>query len=232
MLYKTIDEMKQATRWTPDGPTQFDSAKNYCGEHPTGYVVVVGRNRDSDTLTNCNFDVALDHLGGESERPEEGFQAVRVARFGHWACGWYELILVHESATDKLEIAREILNSLHDYPVLDEDAWSEQEWEEQSETLDAHADEFRRELLKYCEFKNSDREPRGKRGADIAEIVDRVYRDDCSNSGEGWVTAESIARYFAGSGKWDIPRMAKEGNRFARALISCGFVTSVKEAAG
>jgi hypothetical protein len=39
-------------------PTSFDSRSNYAGEIPDDKgLVCLGRNRDSDHLTNCNWDV-------------------------------------------------------------------------------------------------------------------------------------------------------------------------------
>ncbi len=85
------------------------------------WLVLLGKNRDSSLLEKSNFDIALERLGGESDD-------VEVCRFGHWACGWIEIVIVNpESKAAK--IADDIENQLEDYPALDEDDWTTRECE-------------------------------------------------------------------------------------------------------
>lgn len=113
-------------------PSAFDSLSNYAGETEfPGWLVVLGRNRDSDDLANSNFECALEQLGGE----EPG--KVEVFNFGHWACGWIEYLCVHESARDQVTKGEEIQNLLTEYPILDEEDFSRREQE--------HADQIWRE---------------------------------------------------------------------------------------
>lgn len=109
-----------------DNSGGLDGRSNYSGgmEHPD-WVVSCGRNRDSDLLQESNFDAALERLGGESKH-------VIVERFGHWGCGWFELILVNPRSQKHLAIAHTIHIELEAYPVLDESDFSEREWEYQS----------------------------------------------------------------------------------------------------
>ena len=51
------------------------------------------------------------------------------SRFGHWACGWFELILVNPASDKHLKIAYQIKQDLDAYPVLDDDDYSEREYE-------------------------------------------------------------------------------------------------------
>jgi len=105
-------------RWTrPDSFMAMDSGWQYS----KAAFVFLGRHRDSDLLTESNFECALAALGGESD-------TVRVVREGHWAVGWVEWIAIHESDTKALNIADDILCALSDYPVLDESDFSEREW--------------------------------------------------------------------------------------------------------
>jgi hypothetical protein len=53
-------------------------------------------------------------MGGESSN-------VQVHRFGHWACGWFELILINPVNKDIVKKAEDIMSALSDYPVVDED---------------------------------------------------------------------------------------------------------------
>lgn len=98
-----------------------DGYQNFMGDdsYYQDWYGVIGRSRVSDILEECNFEVALDMLGGEGEN-------VRVERYGHWACGWIEEIYVRPE-TEEYNIACKIEKSLEDYPILDEEKFSEME---------------------------------------------------------------------------------------------------------
>lgn len=100
---------------------------NYLGQTWEGYYVFLSQTRDSDALTRSNFECALKELGGVND------YAVVVTYERHWACGWLETILIHKTNTQALKIADDILWSLADYPVLDEEHYSELEYEENHE---------------------------------------------------------------------------------------------------
>lgn len=103
-------------RWTrPD---------SYFGaEWPDYFSSGVGRSRNSDALERSNFECMLRDLGGESE-------TVVVVRESHWAVGWVEWIAIHESDAKALEIADDTRAAMDDYPVVDEDHFSQTEWDE------------------------------------------------------------------------------------------------------
>ncbi len=86
------------------------------------YFTIGGQHRDSETLSRSNHRSILRALGGESE-------TVLVIRDNHWAIGWIEAIYIHQSDTAALAIAERIANRLDDYPVVDEEDWSELEYE-------------------------------------------------------------------------------------------------------
>lgn len=115
-------ELKKLKKWTyPD---------NYSGESFFEYYRTgIGRSRDSEILEESNFHSMLEALGGESE-------TVIVERAGHWACGWVEGILIHESDEKSLKIADDIMVDFESYPVIDEMDWSEREQEYYSEYAD------------------------------------------------------------------------------------------------
>lgn len=103
-------------------PSGWDSAKNYIGapfNTLAEWSVVMTHNRDSDFLTEHNWEEAFALLGGESGE-------VAIHRFGHWACGWWEALCVKG---EKLEKGQEIADRLEAYPILNEDAFSEKECE-------------------------------------------------------------------------------------------------------
>src|SRR3990172_643102 len=118
-------------------PTGLD-AHIELGEREDWFIVPVSQTRDSETMSRCNFISALETLGGE----QEGL--VEVHRFGHWGPGWFEIILVHPSLEEK---GNEIEAALSDYPILDEDKFSEMEEDERRENWGAWAGrEFVRQL--------------------------------------------------------------------------------------
>ena len=95
--------------------------ENYYGERWDGFYVFLSQTRDSEALTRSNFTCALEQIGGN----------VAVAHERHWACGWVETILIPQENTQALEIAQKILDKLEDYPVLNEEHYSELEYSEQ-----------------------------------------------------------------------------------------------------
>lgn len=112
-------ELKHIKRWAmPD---------SYFGETWPDYYSAYGQHRDSDALSRSNFASMLKALGGESE-------TVLVVRESHWAVGWVEWIAIHESDEKALTTADAILERLEDYPVVDDDHFSETETEEANET--------------------------------------------------------------------------------------------------
>jgi len=86
---------------------------DYAGEDWSEYFVFLGRNRDSGPIEECNFQVGLSLIGGESN-------TVIVVSESHWAVGWAEWIAIHQSDDKSIETANEALKSLDEYPVLDE----------------------------------------------------------------------------------------------------------------
>jgi len=119
-------ELKRYRDWAP---TTFDArGLALCSgdEDDRGdwYVVPVIRTRDSGPPEESNFSAALGIMGGESE-------TVEVHRFGHWACGWFEVIL---AAPERLVDAFTVAKRLDDHPVLDEDDLCRREWDAAAET--------------------------------------------------------------------------------------------------
>jgi hypothetical protein len=114
-------------------PTGFDRAGAFLDEDRQEWLVVnVSRNRDSDCLAESNFQTFLEGLGGESDN-------VEVHRFGHWACGWYEIILIDAKAEDIVALAQEMEDALENYPVLDEQDLSKRENEAEQESWESWA---------------------------------------------------------------------------------------------
>jgi hypothetical protein len=106
-------------------PTTFDSSGAFLDDRQDWLVCPVIQTRDSETLDRSNFVSFLAALGGESE-------TVEVHRFGHWGPGWYEIIIVAPETPARAE-AEQIAAALEDYPVVDEQAYSDLEYKETCE---------------------------------------------------------------------------------------------------
>jgi hypothetical protein len=99
-------------------PTAFDSRGLGTDESNSHWIVAPCTvTRDSDGLSQSNFDACLELLGGESN-------LVQVHRFGHWGPGWFELIAVSPTPHNRAILA-DIVRALDNYPVLNEDDYSE-----------------------------------------------------------------------------------------------------------
>ena len=97
---------------------------NYFGAvWPATYSAGLGQSRDSDTIERSNFACMLKALGGESD-------TVQVVRERHWAVGWVEWIAIHQDNEAALKIADDVQERLADYPVVNEEHWSELEQED------------------------------------------------------------------------------------------------------
>lgn len=118
-----------------DASEHAEDLPNYGDWSPTGmdhkglnlpdrqaWKVGPSRTRDSEIITESNFKAALASLGGESE-------TVEVHSFGHWACGWFEIIIVDPSDDAAMTALGEVVCALENYPILDEHDVSERESE-------------------------------------------------------------------------------------------------------
>lgn len=111
-------EPKYMRRWV--------NPEAYFGEQWPEYYVFLSQHRESDTLTRSNFTCGLEAIGGESD-------TVVVVHERHALVGWVEWIGIHCTDDDALEAADTVLKRLDAYPVVNEDHWSDLEWEEAQE---------------------------------------------------------------------------------------------------
>lgn len=87
------------------------------GETPYDAYFLYMRHRDSDCLTNSNFEVMEKLLKG-------AFTFVT----GCWAYGWREYLALPERADSETKgLAEDLLTQLRAYPVLSEDDWCQRE---------------------------------------------------------------------------------------------------------
>jgi len=103
----------------------------YGGHSPDGDYCIAAQTRDSDALTRSNYECILRDLvalAKEHDGPDREEASVYDFRAGHWVCGWIEYIIVKRDAPDAvLQAAGEIVCALSDYPVYDEEHFSELE---------------------------------------------------------------------------------------------------------
>jgi hypothetical protein len=103
-------------------PTGFDPKGLGLVDQQDWLVCPVARNRDSGVLAESNWEVfgcildGLDPAGVDHE----------THRFGQWANGWFELVIVRPGSACAVE-AESFEASLSDYPVLDDSDYSERE---------------------------------------------------------------------------------------------------------
>jgi len=110
-------------------PTGFDPKGLALREQQDWLVAPVTRNRDSGVLAESNWACQLAELKRAPMTDPDGDADYEVHRFGHWACGWFEITIVRPDspaakAADELEAA------LADYPVVDDSDYSERCCEE------------------------------------------------------------------------------------------------------
>lgn len=112
--------MTDLQRYSEFAPTSWDHHIDV-EDIEDWFVAPVFRNRDSGVLENSNWDVVLDDLGGESD-------TVQIHRFGHWACGWFEIIVVAPDSAARTTAAS-WAQRLKDYPIADEMHYAQRQQE-------------------------------------------------------------------------------------------------------
>jgi len=115
-------------RYKDYAPTGFDSKGLNLPGQQNWLVVPVGLTRDSGSFEESNFEAAIELLDGESD-------TVEVHRFGHWACGWFEIIIV-DPKSKQADKAKGIETALENYPLLDEESYCLKQHEATAEYWD------------------------------------------------------------------------------------------------
>lgn len=110
---------------------QRDSA--YWGERGN-WLVVDCLTRDSDCLTRSNYRTFIKLLGGKGTEGAKGTQEINenlaIEEATHWACGWLQYLIINPECAELIAIAEKAHGRIADYPVLDENDFSELETEE------------------------------------------------------------------------------------------------------
>lgn len=84
-----------------------------------------GRHRDSDAIERANYRAMTERILMNEPLGDDW----DILRFGHWAVGWIEEIVVRPG-THAYELAVEAARQLENYPILDEHIFAEEESDE------------------------------------------------------------------------------------------------------
>ena len=144
---------------------KWSRSDNYIGKTYYDYYVLLSHSRDSGLVEESNFQSALKILGGESD-------TVKIIRSSHWAVGWIEMILIHESDKEAIIKGNEIEKALDNYTILDEDVFSDVVTEKKTEMHDQIKYDADHGLFAYWDL------PENYTDEDIWEKVDRFIIDE------------------------------------------------------
>ena len=97
---------------------------SYYGDNPDWFVSLAVT-RDADVLDRANFAELLDRL--------EDVNEWTIERSGHWAVGWIDVIVV-KPGSDAVAIVEQAQREIADYPVLDDERYSEMETDDALKT--------------------------------------------------------------------------------------------------
>lgn len=116
----------------------------YGGDLPLGetWAWTAGRSRDSDLLNQSNFAVILEDM-------KQFRKDVKVERYGHWGPGWVERLCVRMldkdgKVTKAGRAAVDWEKRLEDYPVADDEDWSDRQDEAMDKNLKAAVEDLLR----------------------------------------------------------------------------------------
>ena len=110
-------------------PTAFDARGAFLDDRQDWLVVPVGQTRDSGPLPQSNFASAEKML----EEADPDCEDHEKHSFNHWGPGWFEILIVRPESTCE-HVATEIEAGLENYPVLDDEDFSEREYTDMEET--------------------------------------------------------------------------------------------------
>lgn len=168
---------------------------DYAGFDPVGHLGVMTIHRDSGLLDRVNWEVACERMAGAAgfgevpflpdwqDQPDEpslfgGDPGISPAVYwweaSHWAVGWVRYLMVRPDAPEAvLTAAQEIRDDMADYPVLDEERYSDAEYEQ---VTTAWAEMSVKERLDVIRWSKS---------RDISPFAAR--RDELPDDDGGWI---------------------------------------------
>lgn len=126
----------------------------------TSQAIMLSVNRDSSALARSNWRVIVADMqkrfGDESDLDNVA-SGWHIERFGHWACGWIDYLLIDvystsvpepglsdPQTTEPFDVMVDWLVALDDYPIANEDDYSQLESEELYDYLSSEIGFMRR----------------------------------------------------------------------------------------
>lgn len=94
------------------------------------WLIAAAIHRDSGALERSNFEVMEKRLRGDSTIAASEIEAVAIERASHWAVGWIDYLLVNPESGPAASLAQSMIEAIEDYPVLDEEHFSQLETDE------------------------------------------------------------------------------------------------------
>ena len=112
-------------------PHRWTRPPSYYGAIWPEYYVVSGQHRDSGILDQSNFNVTEQRLAPWDDTEVNALDhAWTTTTASHFLVGWVDTIYVHQDApVELLAEAAEVIESLENYPILDEEDYSRREME-------------------------------------------------------------------------------------------------------
>ena len=124
-------------------PTGFDSRGLGCPELQAWQVCPVILTRDAGLVDRANWEA----FTSEMERVDPDGESHEVHGFNHWACGYFDIILVKPD-TPAHRLARELATGLEEHPLVCDATYSRLQNEGIEEYWDGLAMQERVELCK------------------------------------------------------------------------------------
>jgi hypothetical protein len=109
-------------------PTTFDRKGAFLDDGRQEWLVApIGTNRDADCLTRSNWDSMIATL--EHETDDDETETWEEHSFNHWGPGWFSIVIVKPGSVAE-SLVTEMARALEDYPVLDDELFSQYETDE------------------------------------------------------------------------------------------------------
>ena len=164
---------------------EWEHPSDYGGFSPDGDFIIASVHRDSTLLERCNWEswqefqneMNAKHEARDNPDLVSGEDTTYVYEFraSHWAVGWVDYMLIRRDAPDEIQAkAYEMLGALADYPILDEEKFSNMEHEEAQELWEDSDEEDREYWLKQADLDlalaSEECYPEGLHGYLIADL--------------------------------------------------------------
>ena len=131
--------MQRYKDWAP-GPGDIKGKGLHHLDNPYMFnewlVAPLIKTRDCDLLSQSNWDYVIKLLEGSED---EDYDDYEVMSWNHWACGWFDMIVVKQGTRAHL-LMNEVETSLESYPALDEEEWMKREYDEHHDVVYEHCD--------------------------------------------------------------------------------------------